>query len=174
MHEISLTGRRLVAVLILATLIVVASLSAIAAGASTPKRTEHLTVFAVNTDGPKFVAIMSGDIADYGPAASSQDNTELTLHLTKGTFKLNLAILDAKLVAETAREPLYSANCSDYFKVKGSVTIVADSGTGAYRQIVGTFDSSITVNEDQGPPCKHASTPFRQILVLDGVGNVSK
>src|SRR5580700_4392349 len=133
MHVFSLSPRRSIAVLLLATLTVVANLNAMAAGASTPHRTEHLTVFAVNTDGPKFVAIMSGVIADYGPAVSNQTSTELTLHLTRGTFKLDVALLDAKLVAETAGEPLYSATCSDYFKVTGNVTIVANSGTGAYR-----------------------------------------
>jgi hypothetical protein len=173
MHEPTLTNRRIIAVVAVATLMVVGGFVSIAAAASTPKGTEHFTVFAVNTDGPKLVAIMSGVIADYGSVVSNQKNTELTLHLTKGTFRLNVAKLDAKLVAETASEPLYSATCSDYFKVMGSVTIVADSGTGSYRQIAGTLESSITVNEDQGPPC-NSSTPFRQIFVLDGVGIVSK
>src|SRR5580692_994735 len=107
MHEDSPFMRRSIAPLVLASLTVATSLSATAAGASSPGGTEHLTVFAVNTDGPKFLAIMSGAIADYGPVVSNQKNTELTLHLTKGTFKVNVANLDAKLVAETASEPLY-------------------------------------------------------------------
>src|SRR5580658_4469044 len=121
MHEVMLTIRRTFAVMVVAALMVVGSVGSIAAATSAPKGTEHLTVFAVNTDGPKFVAIMSGVIADYGPAVSNQTSTELTLHLTRGTFKLDVALLDAKLVAETAGEPLYSATCSDYFKVTGSV-----------------------------------------------------
>jgi hypothetical protein len=174
MHEDFRTLRRATAALVLATLIVVAGFSAIPARATTSNGRVHITVFAVNTDGPKFEAIISGAIADYGLVVENQKSTELTLHLAKGTFSLNVATLDAKLVAETASEPLYSATCSDYFRVKGTVTIVTDSGTGAYRRIAGTFGSSITVNEDQGPPCSHASTPFRQIFILDGVGSVSE
>src|ERR1700722_343874 len=173
MHEFSLDVRRFLATLVLATL-TVAGFSAVPATAATSKGTVHITIFAVNTDGPKFVAIISGAIADYGSAVANEESTELTLHLAKGTFSLNVATLDAKLVSETAHEPLYVATCSDYFKVKGTVHIVAGSGDGAYRRIAGTFNSSITVNEDQGPPCSHASTPFRQIFILDGAGTVSK
>jgi hypothetical protein len=173
MHEVTLTNGRIIAVWAVATLMVAGGFVSIASAATTPKATEHLTVFGVNTDGPKFMAIVSGVIADDGPVVSNSKNTELTLHLTKGTFKLNVAKLDAKLVTETANEPLYAATCSDYLKVMGTATIVAGSGTGSYRKIAGSFESSITVNEDQGPPC-NASPPFRQIFILDGVGVVSK
>jgi len=160
--------KRLLSVLVIALL-----MASTNAGAATPAGIEHLTIFAVNTDGPKFEAIVSGDIADYGSAVSNQRNTELTLHLTKGTFSVDVATLDAKLVAESADEPLFASTCSDYFKVSGMITIIAKSGTGTYRRIAGTFDSSITVNEDQGPPCKHSLALFRQIFFLDGIGHVS-
>lgn len=173
MHEVTHPIWRTIAVFVVATAMVVAGMNSIATAAPKALGTEHVTVFAVNTDGPKFVAVMSGVIADYGPVLSNQKNTQLTFHLTKGTFKLNVASLEAKLVADTANEPLYASTCSDYFKVKGNVTIIANSGTGVYRQLAGTLEASITVNEDQGPPC-NALTPFEQIFILDGIGNVSR
>jgi hypothetical protein len=174
MHAVSLNVRRFTTALLLAMLTIVTGFSPVPARAATSKGPIHVTVFAVNTDGPKFVAIISGAIADYGSAVANGKSTELTLHLAKGKFSLNVAKLDAKLVSETAGEPLFSATCSDYFDVKGTVTIVAGSGTGAYRRIAGSFASSITVNEDQGLPCSHATTPFRQIFVLNGIGTISK
>lgn len=165
---------RYLAALVLAASIAVTGLGVVPAGAATSKGLVHLTVYAINTDGPKFRAVVSGAIRDYGPAVSNQGHTELTLDLSRGTFQLDVATLDEKLTTETADEPLYSATCSDYFHVSGTVAIVAHSGTGAYRGITGSFSSSIIVNEDQGSPCSSSQSQFQQILFLDAVGRISK
>jgi hypothetical protein len=106
MHAFSRAVRRFTAALILATLTVVTGFSAVPARAATSDGALHITVFAENTDGPKFVAIISGAIADYGSAVANQKSTELTLHLANRTFRLNVAQVDVKLVSETAGEPI--------------------------------------------------------------------
>src|SRR5215471_14282915 len=59
--------------------------------------TANIMIYAVNTDGAYWHAIMSGVIGDYGPAVSIHPNghvdpahnSQLELRLTRGSFRLS-------------------------------------------------------------------------------------
>ena len=94
----------------------------------------------------------------------------MELELRHGTFRVYIDGIASKFRGQSSHEPVYAATCSDYFRVTGTVPVVAGSGTGAYRGASGSFSLTLTGNEDQkGPPC--GPTGFvSQILVLTGSG----
>src|SRR5262245_12386216 len=77
-----------------------ATASAGAAAATSGKA--NIMIYAVNTDGAYWHAIISGVIGDYGAAVSiypdgqvdPAHNSELNLRLTHGSFRLSIAALD--------------------------------------------------------------------------------
>ena len=77
--------------------------------------TANIMIYAVNTDGAYWHAIMSGVIGDYGPAVSIYPNgkvdpaynSEMELRLTHGSFRLSITALDKKFVKAAAHEPVY-------------------------------------------------------------------
>ncbi len=161
--------------------------TAIASGATVPgQAVAHLhgdvnmTMWSIDSDGPDFQAILSGAIGDYGPAVTvlpdgkvdPEHTNEMELELRHGTFRLYIDGIASKFRAQTTREPLFAATCSDYFHVTANVPVVAGSGTGAYRGISGDFSLTLTGNEDQKtPPC--GSGFASQVLLLTGSGTVS-
>ena len=98
---------------------------------------------------------------------------DLELKLTRGTFKLSIAELDTKFVAQTSHEPIYPRTCSDYLTASAPMAIVPGSGTGAYRGISGRFSVTITGDEVEQKPYQPASAFRWQALVLRGPGRVS-
>jgi hypothetical protein len=52
------------------------------------------------------------------------------------------------------------------------VPIVADSGTGAYRGITGTFTITVTAEEDLYRPCNPPTKQW-EVILLTGQGTVS-
>src|SRR5215831_5155413 len=161
--------------------------SAAAATASTraaaaPGGTANLTIYAVNTDGAYWHAIVSGVIGDYGPAVSVHPggqvdpahNSELELRLTHGSFRLSIAALDKKFVTAASYEPIYPKTCTDLISVTGTTPIVAGSGTGAYRGIRGSFPVTLTLNEVEARPCRPSPGAFRaQLITVAGSGTIS-
>ena len=79
-----------------------AAATASARAAAATGGTANIMIYAVNTDGAYWHAIMSGVIGDYGPAVSiypngqvdSAHNSEMELRLTHGSFRLSIASLD--------------------------------------------------------------------------------
>jgi hypothetical protein len=139
-------------------------------------------IYAVNTDGAYWHAIMSGVIGDYGPAVSiypngqvdSAHNSEMELRLTHGSFRLSIAALDKKFVKSASREPVYSKTCTDLISVTGTTPIVAGSGTGAYHRIRGSFPVTLTLNEVEARPCHPSPGAFRaQLITVAGSGIIS-
>jgi hypothetical protein len=71
--------------------------------------TVHLTEYSTN-DGPRASLILTGAISDYGHAVSTnpdgtvnlEHNAHLKLVMTDGSFRLNMAGLDQKVVEASA------------------------------------------------------------------------
>jgi hypothetical protein len=120
-------------------------------------RQVHLMAYSINSDGPRFRAVLDGAIGDYGPAVTvlpdgavdPSHSSELELNLTRGTFRLDIAALDKRLVTATSHEPIYPRTCSDYLSVTAPAAVVPGSGTGSYRQISGRLTVTATLNEDE-------------------------
>ena len=173
---------RPVSVLAIAFAAVLATGAGAAAAASTPAAAgakANIMIYAVNTDGAYWHAIVSGVIGDYGPAVSvypdgqvdPAHNSELELRLAHGSFRLSIAALDKAFVKATSHEPIYPKTCTDLISVAGTTPIVAGSGTGAYRGIRGSFPVTITLNEVEAQPCPGA---FRtQLITVAGSGSIS-
>jgi len=151
------------------------------ASAGSPSLT-HVTAYSINTDNPVLTSVVSGAIGDYGPAEEvssgstgvSAHGGELELKLTRGTFRLNIADIDAKFVQGTSHEPVFPRTCSTYVSVSDAVPIVPGSGTGAYRGIAGTFAMTLTLNEVHSSPCTTSLSILRQVIMLSGAGKITE
>jgi len=149
---------------------------------ASPPGLTHVTAYSINTDNPILASVVSGAIGDYGPAQEvspgstgvSAHGGELELKLTRGTFGLNIAGIDAKFVEGTSHEPVFPRTCSTYVSVSDAVPIVPGSGTGAYRGIAGTFAMTLTLNEVHDSPCTTSLSILRQVIVLSGAGNITR
>ena len=144
--------------------------------------TANIMIYAVNTDGAYFRAIVSGVIGDYGPAVSiypdgqvdPAHNSQMELRLPQGSFRLSIAALDKAFVKAASHEPIYPKTCTDLISVTKTSPIVAGSGTGAYRGIRGSFGVTITLNEVEARPCQPSPGAFRtQLITLAGPGTIS-
>jgi hypothetical protein len=159
-----------------------AAATASARAAATTGDTANIMIYAVNTDGAYWHAIMSGMIGDYGPAVSiypdgqvdPAHDSELELRLTRGSFRLSIAALDKKFMKSASHEPVYPKTCTDHISVIGTTPIVAASGTGAYRGIRGSFPVTLTLNEVEARPCQPSPGAFRaQLITVAGSGTIS-
>jgi DNA-binding NarL/FixJ family response regulator len=126
---------------LLATAAVVSCAAASQAGASAATArtgTAHIVVWSVNSDGPRFQAILTGAIGDYGPAvtvtpdgAVDPDHTsELELNLSHGSFRLSIAKLAAEFARSAPHWPYDRATCSVHAAVTGPAPIVAGTPAG--------------------------------------------
>src|SRR5262249_59054606 len=94
--------------------------------------------------------------------------------LTDGSFRLSIAALDKPFVTATSHEPIYPKTCTDLVSVTGTTSIVAGSGTGAYRGIRGSFPVALTLNEVEATPCQPTPGGVRaQLITVAGPGPVS-
>jgi hypothetical protein len=73
----------------------------------------HIMVYSINSDGPDFRAILTGAVGDYSPAVTvhpdgrvdPEHTSEMELRLTHGSFRLNIAGLDACTGGSAAASP---------------------------------------------------------------------
>ena len=145
-------------------------------------QTARFVVWSVNSDGPRFQAILTGAVGDYGPAVTVRPDgtpdpghgSELSLRLRHGSFRLSIGKLDAEFARAVIRWPYDRATCSIHGTVTGSVPVVAGSGTGAYRGITGAFTATISLDEDwqKGPACDETTGFQAQLLLITGTGSV--
>jgi hypothetical protein len=146
---------------------------------------EHLTAYT-NNDGPTETAIVTGAIGDYGKAVSVYPNgtvdpdhdSELSLQLSHGTFRLNIAALDKAFTQAIARDfPTDAATCSGSVAVTQQVPVVAGSGTGAYKGVSGSFTLTATLDEvdkaSAAQPCNGTAAFLSQAIVITGPGTVA-
>ena len=159
-----------------------AATAATAATAGAHAQTARLVVWSVNSDGPRFQAILTGAIGDYGPGLTVHPDgtpdpshgSELSLRLGHGSFRLSIGKLGAAFVHAAIRWPYDRATCSIHGTITGTVPIVPGSGTGAYRGIAGAFTAPLSLDEDwkKGPACNETSAFQAQLLLITGSGSV--
>ena len=141
----------------------------------------NIMVYSLNSDGAYFSAIVTGAAGDYGQAVTvdpdgtvdPRHSSDLEFRLASGSFRLDIARLDRKLVQATSHEPVYPATCTTFVKVTGTAPIVAGSGTGSYRGISGGFAMTAEVDEVHTKPCQQNLSFVRQVITLTGRGTVS-
>lgn len=148
---------------------------------SSSASTTNILLYNINSDGPYYRALLTGAIADYGPAVAvypdgkvdQEHNSEMELNLSRGTFRLNIAELEKQFLALVMQHyPDYPATCSVSDSLTIPVPIVAGSGTSAYRGITGTFTITVTAQEDLYRPCS-SPTKSWEVILLTGRGTVS-
>ena len=142
----------------------------------------RFTAYA-NDDLPQATVVLTGVIGDFGAAVSVLPNgtidpehtSELNLALTKGSFRILIGPLHAKLVQAFTHFKPNLKTCSGHVAVTGAAPVVAGSGTGGYKGITGNFKLTITVNEVDGQSSCHngASVLLAQALFIAGSGTVS-
>ena len=144
-------------------------------------RNTHITLYSINSDGPRFQAIVTGAVGDHGQAVSvypdgrvdPQHDSDLSLRLTRGSFLLNGAALDKRVVTALRHWRGNPATCSGSATVTAAAPIVAGSGIGAYRGISGSFTLTATVDEiDAKAGCTATGTFIAQVIVITGTGTV--
>jgi hypothetical protein len=149
-----------------------------ASGANT-----HVTLYSVNSDGPRFQAIVTGAVGDYGQAVSvypdgkvdPQHDSDLSLRLGHGSFLLDSATLDQRVVAAFRHWLGNPATCSGHTSVSAAVPVVPGSGTGAYRGIAGNFTLTATIDEiDAKSGCTATGAFVAQVIVITGPGTVRR
>ena len=158
------------------------STAAVASTTAAANRTSaHITLYSVNSDGPRFQAIVTGAVGDHGQAVSvypdgrvdPEHDSDLSLRLTRGSFLLNGAALDKRVVAALRHWRGNPATCSGSATVTAAVPVVAGSGTGAYRGVTGTFTLTATVDEiDAKSACATTGKFIAQVIVITGSGTV--
>lgn len=142
----------------------------------------HIAVWSVNSDGPDFQAILTGGVGDHGPGVTvhpdgsvDPDHTsELELKLSRGSFRVSIAALDAAFGKAVGQWPYNKQTCSIHGAVTGTAPVVAGSGTGAYRGITGGFTLTISLDEDyiKGPACSEETAFQSQLIMITGTGSV--
>jgi hypothetical protein len=153
-----------------------------AATAAVSSQTAHIMAYSINSDGPGFQVIVTGAVGDWGQAVSvypdgavDPDHTsELSLKLTRGSFRLSISRLDAGIVSAYHHWPSNPGTCSGSIAVTAATPIVAGSGTGSYRGISGAFTVTATIDEIDVQPVCDGTSPFRsQVVFIVGSGTVS-
>ncbi|MGC2174287.1 MAG: hypothetical protein WA614_02355 [Acidimicrobiales bacterium] len=155
----------------------------LAAGPHVPKSggKVNLTSFS-NNDGPTSKVVLTGSIGDYGNAVrmstgGSLEDNELKLEMTRGSFRLDIAVIESELVQSAGSGfPTNQATCSGLLDVTAASPIVSGSGTGAYRGIHGTLHLTISINEvESWPVCPETDTsPYlSQTAFITGSGLVT-
>jgi hypothetical protein len=152
------------------------SASAVAGGKA------HIMAYSINSDGPDFRVILTGAVGDYGPAVTvypdgkvdPQHTSEMKLELTHGSFRLGIAGIGKKLTSAYSHWPANTNTCSGSISVTAPAPIVTGSGTGLYRGISGSFNTTVTIDEvDVKPVCNGTSKFLSQVILLVGSGIVS-
>ncbi|MBR7837660.1 hypothetical protein KDL01_30550 [Actinospica durhamensis] len=145
----------------------------------------HLTAYA-NGDGSSETVVLTGAIGDYGQAVfvypdgsvDPDHDSELSLQLSRGTLRLDIAPLDKAFVAAVVHDfPTNAATCSGSASVTRKAAVVAGSGTGAYRNVTGSFTLTATLDEvdaaGTSAPCDGTGAILGQVIVITGPGVVA-
>jgi hypothetical protein len=141
----------------------------------------QFTAYSDN-DGPNSTAVLTGAIADFGKSVRTYANgvveqqyNRLDIEVTHGSFQLEIAGIEQKIVSALAQFPTDISTCSGIEIVNGSAPIAAGSGTGAYTGISGNFNVTVTINEvDSWPRCpRSGQTLLSQSVFVTASGTVS-
>ena len=150
--------------------------SARSAPATAPVRGDgnvHLSDYTDN-DSTTSTVILTGAVGDHGSARRDEGKGQLDLHLSRGTFRLEIADLDGRFLDLMRHLVVNQHSCSAEATATARVPIVPGSGTGAYSTVSGTFDLSTTLHEVYHPgACRETAPYLAQQIVTSGWGNIS-
>src|SRR5215470_6680005 len=152
-----------------------------ASAARPPGGAVHMIAYSINSDGPRFSAIVTGAVGDHGGGVTVYPNgkvdpghtSQLSLRLTHGSFRLSIAGLDKKIVTAFRHWQGNAATCSGSLSVTDPALVVAGSGTGLYRGIKGSLTLTATIDEIDAKPCEGTGKFLWQVIVIAGQGTVS-
>lgn len=152
-------------------------------GSTQPRKTAsgavHISEYS-NGDGAGASVILTGAVGDFGESISVnpngainlEHNSQATLALSQGSFRLDVSGLDKNIVEAFTKFQANPTTCSGHIAATGSAPIVAGSGTGVYQGISGSFDLSVLVDEiDTACGADHAY--LAQAFITTGDGTVS-
>jgi len=139
----------------------------------------HISEYS-NGDGAGSSVIITGAIGDFGESISVntngainlEHNSQATLALSQGSFRLDVSGLDKNIVDAFTRFKPNPQTCSGHITASGKASIVPGSGTGAYKGVSGSFDLSVLVDEID-TACSGSEAYLAQSFITNGNGNVS-
>ena len=132
----------------------------------------HLTDY-LNSDSSTSGVILVGAVGDFGSGRLNQSTGHLDLHLSRGSFTLQLAHLDVAFLTALRGLPVNHSTCSAFASVSGTAPIVSVTGTGAYSHLTGAFSLTITLDEVFQPGgCSELSPFAAQSIVTSGWGMI--
>lgn len=147
--------------------------SSVSAGAPPRTGNVHLTDYT-NNDSTTSSVILTGVVGDYGTAKGDDAKGQLDLDLSRGSFRLDIADLDGRLLALMRHLAVNQHSCSAEATASARVPIVPGTGTGAYSTVRGTFDLTITLDELYHPgACQETAPYLAQEIVTAGWGSIS-
>jgi hypothetical protein len=141
----------------------------------------HLSGYSQG-DGPRLAVILTGAIGDFGTGVyvrpdgtvDPEHAAELQLKLSEGSFRINVADFDKKLVEAFGHAQFNPSTGSGHVSVTGATPIVTGSGTGSYKGISGSFVLAVTIDEIVQKPATTPSGAIRaQVNIMAGSGVVS-
>ena len=105
----------------------------------------------------------------------------MELNLSQGSFRIDIADLDQRIVHAFHEYAPNAATCSGNVDTTGTAPIVAGSGTGTYSGISGSFNLSVAISEvGATSQCNStandqlATVPFlAQAIIITGSGTVA-
>jgi hypothetical protein len=142
----------------------------------------HVLGYSINSDGPYLRVLVTGAVGDYGQGVAvypdgkvdPEHNSELSLKLRYGSFRLKIARLDKEIVTAYRHWQSNPATCSGNMGVTAPAPVVPGSGTGRYRGITGSVTMTATIDEvDKKPVCNGTSAFLSQYIFMIGSGRVS-
>ena len=134
----------------------------------------HLTDYTDNDSATSSVTL-TGAVGDHGSAERDDGKGRLDLELSRGTFQLDIADLDGRLLALMRRLAVNQHSCSSETTASARAPIVPSSGTGAYSAVSGAFDLTTTLDEVYHPgACRETAPYLAQQIVTTGWGNISR
>jgi hypothetical protein len=118
--------------------------------------------------------IVTGAVTDHGKDHQGDPVDGINrLELSKGSFAINVNDIGGKL----ASLPVDPATCSSDGSATAPIPIVAGSGTGAYKGISGTIETTAAeafiVPRLANGQCDTNATQYPGILIARGAGRVS-
>ncbi|HSX07522.1 MAG TPA: hypothetical protein VLG11_01375 [Candidatus Saccharimonadales bacterium] len=152
-------------------------------GSAQPRKTAngavHISEYS-NGDGAGASVIITGAVGDFGESISVnpngainlEHNSQATLALSQGSFRLDVSGLDKNIVDAFTKFQSNPTTCSGHITATGTAPIVAGSGTGAYQGISGSFNLSVLVDEID-TACGADQAYLAQAFILNGDGNVT-
>jgi hypothetical protein len=124
-------------------------------------------------DGSLGTVIVTGAITDYGTDNQGYGGDGINLiQLSKGSFEINVNGVGNQL----ASLPVDPKTCSSDGSATAPVPIVAASGTGAYKGISGTFNTTsaaASILPRLNGKCNANATQYPGVLIANGAGTVS-